>query len=114
LRVIETVNKDKRPMYKVSSLAEEGHTDSRDIDTPWKTFFPPTKLCTDNGVMVAWTGVEMLCQGVSSPVHIPSTSTSICEEALPIELMEPIPRWPLGPHVNRNNDVVFRKRVKRL
>ncbi|EFJ12995.1 hypothetical protein SELMODRAFT_123080 [Selaginella moellendorffii] len=30
-------------------------------------FFPPPRLCTDNGVMVAWTGVEYLRLGLYDP-----------------------------------------------
>jgi hypothetical protein len=75
----------------------------RDIDgSPrWRPFFPPPKLCTDNGVMVAWAGIEQFCKGYSS---------SVAES--PAEAVQPLARWTLGPHVNRNNDVVFRKRVK--
>jgi N6-L-threonylcarbamoyladenine synthase len=40
---------------------------------------PPLKLCTDNGVMVAWAGVEYLRAGVSSPMDTPAR-----------------PRWPLA------------------
>jgi hypothetical protein len=86
--------------------------------------------------MVAWAGVELFCRGVSSPLygsaagpkntdhHTNSNSNSNSKKATldhpsytpageeEHELLEPIPRWTLGPHVNRNNDVVFRKRVK--
>jgi len=39
---------------------------------------PPLKLCTDNGVMVAWAGLEYLRAGVSSPMDTAAR-----------------PRWPL-------------------
>ncbi len=39
---------------------------------------PPLKLCTDNGVMVAWAGVEYLRAGVTSPMDTAAR-----------------PRWPL-------------------
>ena len=42
--------------------------------------FPPVNLCTDNGVMVAWAGVEKLSMGISDTPHD----------------QEVIPRWPLG------------------
>ncbi len=39
---------------------------------------PPTRLCGDNAVMVAWTGIERLRAGLASPMDAP-----------------PRPRWPL-------------------
>lgn len=30
----------------------------------YKLFVPPPKLCTDNGVMIAWNGVEKWREGV--------------------------------------------------
>ena len=51
---------------------------------------PPPKYCTDNGVMVAWTGLERLRSGVGvGPVP---------ESAKPAEgeWVELRPRWPLG------------------
>jgi N6-L-threonylcarbamoyladenine synthase len=39
---------------------------------------PPVALCTDNGAMVAWAGVEMLRKGFTSPLNF-----------------KPRPRWPL-------------------
>ena len=42
--------------------------------------FPPANLCTDNGVMVAWAGIEKLSMGLSDNPHG----------------QEVIPRWPLG------------------
>jgi N6-L-threonylcarbamoyladenine synthase len=46
----------------------------------WKLVFPPVSLCTDNGVMAAWAGVEKLEMGLSD--HL--------------EEQEVIARWPLG------------------
>lgn len=31
----------------------------------WKCVFPKVRLCTDNGVMVAWTGIERLRMGIA-------------------------------------------------
>ena len=39
----------------------EGICDSRD----WEFHVPPARLCTDNGVMAAWAGVEKLKCGIS-------------------------------------------------
>ncbi|CAM9879778.1 unnamed protein product, partial [Choristocarpus tenellus] len=33
---------------------------------PWKLVVPPTRLCTDNGVMVAWAGIERLRKGMQN------------------------------------------------
>ena len=41
---------------------------------------PPLELCTDNGAMIAWAGVERLRQGASDPLNISAR-----------------PRWPLDP-----------------
>eukprot|EP01038_Epipyxis_sp_PR26KG_P004396 gene4396-6217_t len=42
--------------------------------------FPPPSLCTDNGVMAAWAGIEKLKLNISNEI---------------ID-QEPVPRWPLG------------------
>jgi N6-L-threonylcarbamoyladenine synthase len=41
---------------------------------------PPQKLCTDNGAMIAWAGIEHLRLGRSDPLDF-----------------KPRPRWPLDP-----------------
>jgi tRNA N6-adenosine threonylcarbamoyltransferase len=41
---------------------------------------PPPALCTDNGAMIAWTGLERLRLGLSDPLDAPVR-----------------PRWPLDP-----------------
>lgn len=41
---------------------------------------PPQRLCTDNGAMIAWTGVERLRLGLTDPLDF-----------------APRPRWPLDP-----------------
>ncbi|XP_031269690.1 probable tRNA N6-adenosine threonylcarbamoyltransferase, mitochondrial isoform X4 [Pistacia vera] len=49
---------------------------------------PPPSLCTDNGVMVAWTGIEHFCVGRYDP------PPSVIEpEDFVYDLR---PRWPLG------------------
>ena len=35
----------------------------------WKLIFPPVKLCTDNGVMAAWAGIEKLELGLSDEIE---------------------------------------------
>ena len=53
------------------------------FDHNTKLIFPPVKLCTDNGVMPAWAGVEMLKKEISNA----------------IEGQEVIAKWPLGTPV---------------
>lgn len=50
---------------------------------------PPARWCTDNGVMVAWTGLERLELGLSKPPP---------ESASDDEWIELKPRWPLTDH----------------
>lgn len=55
---------------------------------------PPVRLCTDNGIMVAWTGMQRLRHGLADrPV---STSQDV---SLFVEVR---PRWPLGPRDPRS------------
>lgn len=37
-------------------------------NVPWELIVPPPRLCTDNGVMIAWAGMEYLKAGVA-PLH---------------------------------------------
>ena len=60
---------------------------------PIPLIFPPPNLCTDNGVMAAWAGIEKLYLGISDAV----------------DDVEPISRWPLGEPIE-NGKVVFPKK----
>ena len=42
-------------------------------------YLPPTNLCTDNAVMIAWTAVQLFIKGVEHPLDFPI-----------------FPRWPLS------------------
>jgi len=42
---------------------------------------PPLALCSDNGAMIAWVGVERLKLGLTSPLDLAAR-----------------PRWPLDPN----------------
>ena len=46
---------------------------------------PPLNLCTDNGAMIAWTGIERLRLGLTDDLSVAAR-----------------PRWPLDPHVERS------------
>ncbi len=50
---------------------------------------PPPKLCTDNGVMVAWAGVERMRLGLWE--HLPACAAAPDEQ----EWVDVRPRWPL-------------------
>ena len=49
---------------------------------------PPAKLCTDNGVMVAWAGIERMRLGLWE--LLPAHAASAEEEWVDVR-----PRWPL-------------------
>ncbi len=51
---------------------------------------PPVKYCTDNGLMVAWTGVERLKLGLFK------APPPMNEEAIKANV-DVLPRWPIGP-----------------
>eukprot|EP00953_Heterococcus_sp_UTEX-ZZ885_P007291 4421-Heterococcus_DN1.PRE.3 len=51
---------------------------------PWKLIVPPARLCTDNGVMIAWSAIERLKSGMSNT----------------IEGQEVYARVPLGPMIS--------------
>ena len=55
--------------------------------------FPPVSLCTDNGVMAAWAGVEKLVLEISDP----------------IDEQEAVARWPIGSQIP---NATFTKREK--
>ena len=54
-----------------------------------RMFCPPPRLCVDNGIMVAWTGVERLKMGLWE-----APPTDLSKVPLFVEVR---PRWPLGP-----------------
>ena len=54
---------------------------------------PPPALCTDNGVMVAWAGIEKLKQNSSDE----------------IEGQEPVPRWKFCIDLPRANAEFMKK-----
>jgi len=51
---------------------------------------PPPAYCTDNGVMVAWTGVERLREGLGEPAPKLKDASEV------EKFCEVRPRWPLG------------------
>ncbi|KDP28771.1 hypothetical protein JCGZ_14542 [Jatropha curcas] len=53
-----------------------------------KLLCPPPSLCTDNGVMVAWTGIEHFCMGRFDPPPPADEAEDFVYDLRP--------RWPLG------------------
>eukprot|EP00658_Telonema_sp_P-2_P030278 TRINITY_DN22892_c0_g1_i2.p1 TRINITY_DN22892_c0_g1~~TRINITY_DN22892_c0_g1_i2.p1 ORF type:complete len:181 (-),score=30.21 TRINITY_DN22892_c0_g1_i2:70-612(-) len=70
---------------------------------------PPGRLCVDNGVMVAWTGIERLKKGLGE-----KPPTNLAKAGLFAEVR---PRWALGPRDSRstphNRDRLVSKREER-
>ena len=75
--------------------------------TGFRVHFPSPQLCTDNGVMVAWAGVE----------HVTGGGVE-CGRVFDVECVEEVdftPRWPLGDDLSqrvvnrniRNKDLVL-------
>jgi len=65
----------------------------------WELVCPPLHLCTDNGVMVAWTGVERLKLGLYDPPP---------PQAADLTYVDVRPRWPMG-----QQDYRSKARIKR-
>lgn len=61
-------------------LALQKLTESKGMDF----LAPPMELCSDNGAMIAWTGIEKLQRGLSDPLDIAAR-----------------PRWPLDPSAEK-------------
>lgn len=58
--------------------------------------FPPPKWCTDNGVMVAWTGCERLALGLAeAPVDAELEAKHAMMDPRDVHV-NLLPRWPLG------------------
>ncbi|MGB0746777.1 MAG: hypothetical protein ACPGSP_07365, partial [Alphaproteobacteria bacterium] len=60
---------------------------------------PPAPLCTDNGAMMAWAGVERLRAGlVGSPVGDGDGDSAAADDLG----FAPRPRWPLDPDARKS------------
>merc|ERR1712086_809974 len=65
---------------------------------------PPPRLCVDNGIMVAWAGIERLRLGL---YEVPPSESGV-EHAIEIR-----PRWPLGERDARSQTQKLPKGQKR-
>jgi N6-L-threonylcarbamoyladenine synthase len=81
-----TMAQDKLPQVRqlvaaggvASNQALRASLEAQAVDAGWEAVFPPASLCTDNGAMVAWAGLEYLRLGQSTGLGF-----------------SPVPRWPL-------------------
>ena len=48
---------------------KKGLPPTHEVTAPVKLIFPPPGLCTDNGVMVAWAGIEKINLGISDEIY---------------------------------------------
>mmetsp|Transcript_55647 Transcript_55647/g.172465 ORF Transcript_55647/g.172465 Transcript_55647/m.172465 type:complete len:92 (-) Transcript_55647:213-488(-) len=65
---------------------------------------PPPRLCVDNGVMVAWAGVERLRLGLfEAPPSVEGAGHAV----------EIRPRWPIGERDPRSKEAKGQKGQKR-
>ncbi|GBG72034.1 hypothetical protein CBR_g10969 [Chara braunii] len=81
--------------HRLEGVVREGSPNREAADGGvMRIAFPSPRLCTDNGVMVAWAGVERYRLGLMDPPPPPVTST-VEDEHLDIR-----PRWPLGEGPN--------------
>ncbi|TMW65819.1 hypothetical protein Poli38472_003584 [Pythium oligandrum] len=65
--------------YLRQRIQEAGLEENLDV------IFPPAKYCTDNGVMIAWTGIERYTQGMRSDVE-----TARYRPRWPLDTLEPL------------------------
>lgn len=66
--------------------------------------FPPPHLCTDNGVMIAWAGMERLKAMDAGRFQVEKqkwlNGTEVCWTVEEQSALEPIPRLPLGTDIS--------------
>jgi hypothetical protein len=89
-------NESNSSSTKDSESDTNTNSENNSPSGPIKLIFPPPALCTDNGVMVAWAGVEKIFLGISDEV----------------EGQEVVARWPLGSPIEGGN-AVFKKVIRK-
>nr|XP_043624522.1 probable tRNA N6-adenosine threonylcarbamoyltransferase, mitochondrial [Erigeron canadensis] len=67
---------------------------------------PPPSLCTDNGVMIAWTGIENFRLGRYDPPP-PAVEPEDCQ-------LDLRPRWPLGEEYSRGKSIARSMKTARI
>ncbi len=63
-----------------SNKSIRNNLDKLSYEMGFKNFFPPIELCSDNGVMIAWAGIERFKKGIEDHLEVLAK-----------------PRWPLDP-----------------
>jgi len=63
----------------------------------WVMIVPPTKLCTDNGAMIAWAGLERLRANRNNVPHQHNTDHPFIPSRSDALALAPRARWPLAP-----------------
>ena len=63
-----------------SNKSIRNNLDKLSYEMDFKNFFPPIELCSDNGVMIAWAGIERFKKGIEDHLEVLAK-----------------PRWPLDP-----------------
>ncbi|KAF9902815.1 hypothetical protein EC991_004512 [Linnemannia zychae] len=71
-------SKEKKRLKRGSLPNAAASKDNTKVARPVRVICPPPKLCTDNAVMIAWTGLERYQQGLVDPYDI-----------------DIVPKWPL-------------------
>ncbi len=70
----------------------------------WRLIFPPPKLCTDNGAMIAWTGIEKMFR-----LRRDDKEHASNEEDMTSQEYDVIARWPLAKDGEGIDNCVFRR-----
>jgi tRNA A37 threonylcarbamoyltransferase TsaD len=89
-----------RKSKKSSSSSSSSSSSTSTRSAPMPLIFPPINLCTDNGVMAGWTGIEKLLRGISDCPYSHGDDKGDGKKQNDV-----IARWSLG-------DVQIKSRVK--
>ena len=92
-----------------NSLLQIGSSHSLDV------IFPKPSWCTDNGVMVAWAGIERLNLALGIEKPVPKDAEAYVKDELDREVEVNLkPRWPLGEMDGRAIGEVKSSKVSKM
>jgi N6-L-threonylcarbamoyladenine synthase len=81
---ISKYKKDKKVFVISGGVASNqsirNNLDKLSKEMGFENYFPPIELCSDNGVMIAWAGIERFKNGIEDNLEVLAK-----------------PRWPLDP-----------------
>jgi N6-L-threonylcarbamoyladenine synthase len=81
---ISKYKKDKKVFVISGGVASNksirNNLDKLSKEMGFENFFPPIELCSDNGAMIAWAGIERFKKGIEDNLDVLAK-----------------PRWPLDP-----------------